>query len=357
MDRNWSVRGYKDGDEHQINNLFNSVYEKSRSMEYWNWEFKSNPNGSKMLVAVDNDKIVGHLGALHREIKIGQDRKLASIEVDGMIHPDYRRQGMFVALGKRLLSESEKEGFYILYGFPNEKALPGHRKMNCTELFTPPVMVRPVNFKNISCHMFSNRFLCFLTEKFSRFAFRMIFRVKSPKIEDNLIIKKVSEVDYRFDKFWEKACLSYPIILNRGSRNLDWRYLKCPEQHYTIFAAEKKEKVLAIVVVRTLEKFDLKHGIVMDLLALPNHENALQSVLSRAMEHLEKKKVDLVACLIPKWSTYTKVLRRCGFIKYPRRLNPKEEPFIIYPISKELNLDFVKDPKNWFITWGDTDVV
>ena len=72
---------------------------------------------------------------------------------------------------------------------------------------------------------------------------------------------------------------------------------------------------------------------------------------------VEKKEVDLMACMIPNWSVFNKVLRRCGFVPCPKGLNPKKEPFLIYPISKDIDLDVVKDPKNWFITWGDSDVV
>lgn len=357
MDKDWSIRGYNDGDEYEINELFNSIFNKKRTLEHWNWEFKKNPDGFKVLVAVDNERIIGHLGALHRKIRIGQEKALASLEVDGMTRPDYGHRGIFIALGKRLLSESEKDGFGILIGFPNENALPGHRKLNCIELFTPPVMVRPLNFRNISKKLFANRFLGFLSGAFGRFLFRVVYRVKKAKIEENVTIKRISKFDERFDRFWENACSAHSIILHRDSRYLNWRYAERPERLYEIFIAERDERVLAMAVVRVLEMFGLRNGAIVDILALPNQENTAHSVLLKAMEHLEEEGVDLIACLIPKWSIYYKVLRRCGFVTCPKGLNPKEEPFIIYPISKGFNSNFVKNPNNWFITWGDSDVV
>lgn len=357
MRKDWFVRDYKKGDEQKINGLFNSIFHKNRSMDDWNWEFKENPEGVKLLVAVDNDNIVGHLGSLHRGIKIGQKNTLASLEVDGMTHPDYGRRGIFISLGKKLLSDSKKEDISIVLGFPNEKALPGHRKLNCIELFSLNVMIRPVNFQNIAKKMFSNRFIRLIGEKMGKFTFRVLYREKKGKHDEDVTIKTVSRFDERFDRFWEEVSSSHPIILTRNSRYLNWRYFECPEKRYQIFIAENKERVLAMVVMRVFERFGLKNGTIVDILAIQNHETVVQSLLQKSMMHLKEKKVDLMACSIPQWSKYKKILRKCGFVNCPKRLNPKKEPFIIYPISKDIDMDMIKNPRNWFITWGDTDVV
>lgn len=357
MQRNWSIRDYHDGDEHNINDLFNSIFNKNRTLDGWNWEFKRNPEGIKLLVAVDNHHIIGHLGSLHRGIKIEHKNTLASLEVDGMTHPDYGRSGIFISLGKRLLSDFEKEDIDIVLGFPNYKALPGHRKLNCIELFSLYVMIRPVNFQNIAKKMFSNRFLRLISEKMGKFTFRVIYRVRKEKLGEDVIFKSVSRFDDRFDRFWEEACSSHPIILTRNSRYLNWRYIECPEKRYQIFIAENKKRVLAMVIVRVFERFGLRNGVIVDILAIQNHENVVQSLVQKAMKHLEDKEVDLIACSIPQWSAYRRILRKCGFVNCPKRLNPKEEPFIIYPISKDIDMDMIKNPRNWFITWGDTDVV
>ncbi|UCG70799.1 MAG: GNAT family N-acetyltransferase [Thermoplasmata archaeon] len=357
MNKNWSIRGYNHGDEEEINDLFNTIFGKDRTLEYWNWEFKKNPDGSKIFVAVDKDQIIAHLGSLHRKIKFRKEYRSASLEVDGMTHPNYGRQGIFMALGKKLLDESKKEEIDIIIGFPNEKAIPGHRKLHCIELFSLHVMIKPMNFKNVSKKLFSNRLICIISEKVGKYMLGIIYRVRKPKIEEDISLMAISEFDDRFDKFWEEAKSSYPIILHRDKRYMNWRYGECPGQKYHKFVAEKENRILAVVVVRIVERFGLSNGAIVDVLSLPNHEKVVHGLLLRAIEHLKDKRVDLVACSIPKWSGYNDVLKKCGFMKCPKRLNPKEEPFIIYPLSKEINMDFVKNITNWYITWGDTDVV
>ncbi|UCE73111.1 MAG: GNAT family N-acetyltransferase [Methanomassiliicoccales archaeon] len=357
MDANWSIRSYNDGDENRIIELFNSIFKKSRTKDEWNWEFKQNPQGFKALVAVDKNRIAGHLGALHRNIKIGQKMAATSLEVDGMTHPDYGRQGIFVSLGRRLLSELKEEGFGIVIGFPNENALPGHRKLGAIELFTPPVMIRPVNFKNVSKRSFSNGFLRAIGKAAGKFMFSTVYRIKKAKVEDEVKIRNIPEFDERFDKFWNDASSSQSIILERNSRYLNWRYVRCPGNCYTIFVAEKRNQILGYIVVRVLEKFDLRNGAIVDILALPNQKNSAHALLLKAMEYLKSKEVDLIACLIPKWSSYYSVLKECGFVPIPKKMNPKEEPFIIYPISNDVELRLVKNPNSWHITWGDSDIV
>ncbi len=395
MDKEWSIRSYNEGDEHSITALFNDIFNKSRTLAHWDWEFKKNPEGFKVLVAEQDDNVIAHLAALPRTIKIGQENALASLEVDGMTHPNFTRRGIFIALGKRLLSESVNEDIAIVIGFPNENALPGHRKLNAVELFRLPVMIRPINFRNLSKKLFANRVLRKGSELFGRFLFRVVYRAKKAHIEDDVTITAISTFDSSFDRFWEEASSSHTVILQRDSRYLNWRYILGPgqaehpehpyghprrskhakhtdtpverdeqsarpehaEQQYQVFAAKREEEVLAFVVLRVIELFGLRNGAIVDMMALPNHENAAHALLLRAVEHLAEKKVDLIACLIPKWSGYNTILRRCGFTACPKRLNPKEEPFIIYPISKDINMEIVTNPSNWFITWGDTDVV
>lgn len=50
MDKNWSITDYIEGDEQKINDLFNNIFNKTRTLDHWNWEFNKNPKGSKMWV-------------------------------------------------------------------------------------------------------------------------------------------------------------------------------------------------------------------------------------------------------------------------------------------------------------------
>lgn len=357
MDRTWSIRDFRDGDEGEINELFNSVFNRRRRLENWHWKFRNNPEGSKLINAVADSKLVGHLGALNRRIVIKGREHSALLEVDGMTHPDYGRQGIFTTLGKELLSDSKEKGADLAYGFPNEYAMPGHRKLGCVELFKLNVMIKPVHFDRISKKAFSNRITAFFANLARKFIFGVLYRTKKVRLDDGVVLKPIGTFDARFDDLWKKARDTHAIILRRDSTYLNWRYIQCPEKHYKVFTAEKNNELLAWVVVRVMERFGLKNGLVVDMLSLPDRSDVLCALVQQACEELKKEDVDLVVCSIPKMSCYFKAFRQCGFMPCPDKLNPRKVYFIIYPLSKALNMDTVKLPSNWFVTWGDTDVV
>jgi hypothetical protein len=357
MNKKWSIRDYDEGDEININPLLNLVYKINRGLTYWIWEFKNNPGGFKTLLATDGSSIIGHLSALKREIKIGDMETIASMEVEGVTHPKYQKKGIFVALGRKLLSDLEKEGVALVYGFPNENAIYGHRKLHCIELFTLHIMIRPLNIKKISKMRFSGKIPSSFANLAGKLTFGLLYRPKKPNIDEEVEIKIITEFDNRFDDFWNNVKTGQNIIFKRNSKYLNWRYTQCPEKHYKIYVAERNNEVLAWVVVRIIKRFGYNNGAIVDLLGQPNHVDTLHALILQAVDDFKQKDVDLVACSVPKSSNYYRILKKCGFATCPNSLNPKKEAFIIYPLSGKLNMDLVKNAANWYITWGDTDVV
>jgi hypothetical protein len=357
MNRNWVLREYKEGDEESINPLLNLVYKIDRGLPYWNWEFKGNPGGFNAFIAVDGQRMMGHLASINREIRIGDSEHNASLYVEGVIHPDYRKKGIFVALDNKLRSHLISEKIALGYGFPNDNSLPIFKKLGYTEFFNLNIMIRPMNFKNISEKTISNRILRVFFNLGGRFAFKLLYRSKKVKHVEGVEIGVVNEFDSRFDDFWESVETEQKIILKRDSKYLNWRYNQCPEKQYRIFVAEKEGKIMAWAVVRILEKFNLKNGAIVDIMAHEYCWDIVTNLMMKIEEYFKKERVDLVAVSIPKWSIYNRIFRRGGYMPCPRRMNPKEERIIIYPLSNESNNDFVTKATNWYITWGDTDVV
>jgi GNAT superfamily N-acetyltransferase len=357
MKKNWILKEYKDGDEKSINSLLNHVYKISRDISYWQWEFKGNPKGFYTILAKDGNSIIGHLASVNREIKVGEEESLASLEVEGVTHPDYQRQGIFVALGQKLLDHLKKENKLLVYGFPNYNALPGHRKLGCTEIMTLNILIRPVDFKRISEKTASNGILRFFLKVGGQIAFNLFYRPKAIPLREGVVIKVINEFDSRFDEFWNDEKSQYEIILKRDSEYLKWRYSDPPNKDYKIYIAEKEGRILTWMVVRTMDKFGLKNGAIVDILSRPDCKDVMINMLGIIERDFIREKVDLIACSVPKWSGYHKILRKSGFISCPKRLNPKEEAFIIYPLSSELDREYLSKASNWYITWGDTDVV
>jgi GNAT superfamily N-acetyltransferase len=357
MEEGWLIRGFRKGDEQAIIKLFNSIFNRNRTLTQWEWEFGNNPKGQKVLVAEDEGRIFGHIASLHRTLMVGDAEHFASLEVDGMTHPEYARRGVFVALGKELLSQLKSEGCAMALGFPNENAVPGHRKMGALHIFTPAILIKPINIENISGKMFESRWFAKMGALMGRLAVGVLAAEEKAAAKGEFVIKEITDIDGRFDNLWEKARGINSLILKRDAAYLNWRYARHPDKLYTILAVEREAKLLAWMVYRDVDMFDMKNGAIVDMLVRPGHEQAAHALILEVVGRMKQGNVDLIACMMPEWSPYYTILRRCGFMKCPKRLNPKQRPLIVYPLSDELDMNIVKNPEKWHITWGDSDVI
>ena len=123
MQQAWFVRGYKNGDEDGILQFIQLAF-KWDDKKYWNWRYRDNPAGiGRIWLADDAGKIVGHYAMIPIKMKIGDETVTASLTVDIVTHPNYRRQGIFETLARKAYTEAGKEGGHILCAFPNEVAI------------------------------------------------------------------------------------------------------------------------------------------------------------------------------------------------------------------------------------------
>jgi hypothetical protein len=261
-------------------------------------------------------------------------------------------------LGKELLSTLEKENdVEIVYGFSNANALPGHRKLNCIEVCELSIVVKILNVKRVIEKGISNKILSILISPFVRIYLNIAQRGKKPESVKDFSIIRIYEFDGRFDDFWKAVSKEHKIIMDRDRTYLNWRYAGDPNENYIIMAAEKDEAIMGLAVIRTIDRFDLRSGALVELIALPGKEYVLPWLISNIADYFKSQKVDLVACAIQKNTKAYNALRQCGFTNCPKRFKPRETNFIVYQLSQERDREMIANPDNWYITLGDTDVV
>lgn len=94
-----------------IEALFNTLYHKPQGIEYWDWLFDA-PEGYIACGIYDHKKLIGYYSAI-MEGDHGVPRS-------AMIHPDYRKQGLFQLIATFVYNECEKQGAEYIYLFDNE---------------------------------------------------------------------------------------------------------------------------------------------------------------------------------------------------------------------------------------------
>jgi len=363
MHGQWVARRYQPGDEVQILQLRRLVFgdgdEQRNAESYWRWEFRDNPAGDgRIWLAVAADKIVGQYAVIPVRMQYCGEVMMGSLSLDTMTHPDFRRQAVFATLANNLYEELERESIPVTYGFPNENSVEGFvTKLDWMYVRSLPVFVKPLDVSRIVGRFLGDRSLAYLIGKVSNPLARLLFRPTHAFQGERSKLKWIERFDARMDGFWEQVAARRRIAAVRDSTYLNWRYFDNPGRRYWAVVAERDGEILGYVILRCMEQFELRGGVIVDLGALPDREPVLGALLVEAEGFFREQRSDLVACLISGDDEYSGLLRRSGYLPLPRKLGFKEWHFGCRVHSPALNSEFFGDPANWYVTFGDTDVI
>lgn len=123
-----TVRCYVASDLERFLSLYETVWGKRKAPAWFEWRFLENPtvSGVEMVVAEADGQLVGAEPLVPYRLRVGDDGPIleARQPVDWIVHPEYRRMGIFGAMTERLLEEVTGEAA-LLFNFPNEALRPG----------------------------------------------------------------------------------------------------------------------------------------------------------------------------------------------------------------------------------------
>ena len=360
MKQTWLLRAYKEGDEDEIFELTKAVWgkkvpEKERWMKGWKWMHIGNPAGASMMWLAEHDgKLTGQYPLILEDMKVGEEIIKSAQIVDTMVHPEYRRQGIAYALGKKALSELEKEEIQLVYGFPNQQAYPLHMKSGWLDVCPFQVMIKPLNLENIiemyfTCKKLPLRILTIA----GKLSTKMVFKSKEPPKVNGLTISQISHFDDRFNNFWQKVSSDYNMIVVRDKKYLNWRYIDVPNAKYIIYVAETDGEVHGYVILGHAEAKGLTFGYIHDIIAPLDQGNIIQCLISKGVEHFKEEKVSAIFSQMIPNKIYRNAFLKSGFI--PNFISKNQ--FIVYNASSKFSQAFIKNHKNWFIQLGDLPFV
>lgn len=109
----------------QMNDLFNSVFEKNRPLSIMINQYTQNPLGySYHSMIVDDEKIVGMNVYIPVYFIVEGEKKLFADIVDSMISKPYRDVFNYIDMANMGYKQLKKEGVFFAYGYPNDNAYP-----------------------------------------------------------------------------------------------------------------------------------------------------------------------------------------------------------------------------------------
>jgi hypothetical protein len=255
-----------------------------------------------------------------------------------MTSPKYRGRGFLLV--KQALDENP-----LIVGFPNEVAYLLWKKMYGAEphLSFIPLMKRPLNMKNVVAKFIKNELLTKLANIPLNMLFELIFR---PKKAQDITITQISSFDTRIDEFFKQISKNFNAIAIRDMKYLNWRFVMCPDVKYTIFLAEREKEISGYIVLRVCKNT----GYIVDFLS---KKEGFESLIWQTIRYFKQKNINSICCLEPKDPSYLNTLKKCGF--FIRKHYPVYR-FIGRSIIPDVPMEFLREPKNWFLTLGDSDI-
>ncbi len=112
----------------------------------WRYKHVANPFGkSLVLVAVENDIIIGVRALMRWKWQLGDQLFSAFRAVDTATHPNHQGKGIFKELTLRAIEISKVQGDTLIFNTPNSQSLPGYLKMGWKEVDKLKIVVKPAN--------------------------------------------------------------------------------------------------------------------------------------------------------------------------------------------------------------------
>ena len=310
------IKEFQGDNKLQVLELFEKVFHKKMTEQFWNWRFEKNLFGKPLikLAFIEKNLIANYL--LHPVIlEINNCKRRCLFSMTTMIDSNYSGKGIMTKLATETYDKGRYELYKIVFTFVNN---------NSRHMFT-----KKLDFKELTV-------IKELTLEYKK---------KEIDVEGKII--KINKFDEGFDSFFESQKNNLPKIrIPRISSYLNWRFIKNPITKYHCYKIEDKNKIVGYFVI---SKYKDKCQIV-DFLVEEN-EKYFAQIIKSSLKFCEDKKCKKISL----W-----VNRKLMFFRFLKSIGCYERSLEIYFCVKTLNdlndkvnyLEF----DNWFITMSDSDV-
>jgi hypothetical protein len=329
------VREYRQGDEAQILPMFHRSFYVARSPARWDWVYRDNPYGGlKISEAFSADgRLAAHYAGypvrFHREIG-GERRTLQALQIgDTMTEPSFRHVGR----GPTSLLGRTVRHYYARF---------------CEAQVDFNYGVNTGNIQRFSLSFVGAR-------RLEPLPFHVLDLARRPFTPPNALlsrlagyrVERITHFDARWDELFQRVSGAYRLLVERDARYLEWRYARCPDTEYFLYAVFHRGRLAGWSVFR--RKGDrLLWG---DALFDPGRPDAVRQLLAGALaapEHRDAKTVE--AWITPRPAWWRERVESLGFESRPE---PEDLGFVFVPFNYDPEEDF---RVHLYYTMGDSDL-
>ena len=353
----WEVVDYNHDDLDKLVDLIKENYGdiEIANKEFLIWQYELNPDGKAIIkLAVDNinNAVVGHCAVIPVSLKVGNEVIKGTLAINTLTKKEYRGQGIFTKLVLALHDKCREMNLAFTYNFPNPNSYPGYiKKIKSVELGRVPLLIKYIKKKKA------------ITEKLERFMSYLIapvqyfFKLKSERLDTIMVYEINNNNVSDMDLLWEKVKDNYKIMEVRNASFVKWRYLDIPLRKYKILCVKEDGEVQGYIVGICKEVKGIKFGMIVDFITNVNNAKAGHLLIKHLLRHLSEQGAEFSGVLMQKHAKEYGLLKKSGFYKCPKFLEPQPIRVLYKPHMPEGDQKITYDINNWFLTMGDFDVI
>ena len=344
----------------QLVSLFGEAFGHEMSKEHWEWKYIKNPFAGavpQVIVAADNGRIVGARPFFMTQLWIGSEKILAAEHCDTMVHPDYRKMGLFNSMGTFARDYLGANQVPVSFGFPGPMSRPGFLKQGYRKVAETEIRFRPVDVRGI------------ISKRFSRSrSIRLIGSVlggvlspRTPSYKDKGLFQ-IEILDGYSAALDGLDGLRNPgvVELVRDERVLSWRFDRHPQHRYRYITAKRNNKLSGYAVISVQRQpNNLIYGMIIDYLVENGDTGCFRVLIEKAVSELARSACDVIvvwAFSDPPFNTELK--KRFGFkstSRYPFNRLIDHGYFDVLAIDGGLSSLDVYSKDSWRITYAFPD--
>jgi GNAT superfamily N-acetyltransferase len=328
---------------------------------YFKWKYQSPPAGSIIgEVAVHGKKLVGAYSVLPTRMLVAGKLVRAAISLDTMVDPDHQGKGLFVTLAGRLYEHLGRDGYKLVYGFPNDKSVHGlikYLQWNRVGTLSSRTLISSLN-SNVPP---GGRHLIplYLAGRAVAAAYRLVLRYQS-RLAGNIRVRRSESADERYDQIWEDSYFKRRQICQiRDARFLQWRFFDNPMNEYVSYIATLNEtEVVGYVVFSVSQGRRLKQAVLMDWNSTGAMRGMILAFVLKAFLSLQRTHdVDAMSVYLREDPKADDIFKGVPWL--PRTVF-EHQPVLLgarWHDESPPDLEFLKQVRHWHITPADMDWV
>lgn len=350
----------------EISSINETFYGVKRDASFWDWKYYRLPSGWHYMAVADMDgRIVGQIGCICLLVSVNNERITCGQTQDILILEEFRKGRTFLKIEKKAHEMGIEQGVFFDFGFTIELTRKlSTRMLGFTAIGTIKKMVRPLNLYPYFAKKIPFKPLARLASWFLKPFTKRFHLPTRCRLPGDWRLEKITRFDGRFDILWSEAKDRYPVILERSSEYLNWRYVDHPEVRYYCLMLRDGEHILGFIVLEIKERprrfetldieyVDAKRGEIVDILVGPGTEmdRRFDFLLRGAFSYFVKHDVDVISC----WCfPHMEIARHLARYHFQQRQTPHD--LIVRSYRSEIGPDSpIFQTENWYMMRGDSD--